>query len=384
MDRSALARVVRYAQSHGGSTLGAGLLALLLGAACATSAGPSPAARGATPLTAAPAAPAPSLEPTAAPPAGLLTVRLAHAGGIGSAGRFIATERGYFQEEGLVLEEVPFDTSTTMLPALASGQIDIATGGINAGLFNAIAQGISVRLALDVWTAYPGNEAGGLIVRKELIDSGQVRTMADLRGRKIGITSRGHATELALDLGLQQDGLTVADVEPALLPYPEMNIALANRNVDGAISIEPFAAQAVQQGIAARFKAWSELVPYDNPAMLMFSEEFADSRGEAARRFAKAYVRGVRVYDQARTKGVDREEVISYMIKHTTLKDRAAYDWIPWPSMNPDGRVNAEAIGMGQDWLFEHGYVRQKIDLGRVIDMRFADYAVAQLGPYQP
>ncbi len=29
-----------------------------------------------------------------------------------------------------------------------------------AGLFNAVAQGIGVRIVLDQWTAYPGNEAG--------------------------------------------------------------------------------------------------------------------------------------------------------------------------------------------------------------------------------
>jgi NitT/TauT family transport system substrate-binding protein len=311
-------------------------------------------------------------------------VRLAAAGGIGSAGRFVAQERGYYREAGIVVEEIPFDTSTTMLPALAAGQIDVATGGIAAGLFNAIAQGIPVRIVLDVWSAVPGNEAGGLLVRKDLVDGGQVRSMADLRGRRIGITSRGHATEFVLDLGLQQEGLTVADVEPALLPYPEMNIALANRNVDGAVSIEPFAAGAVNQGIAARFKPWSELVPYDQPASLMFSEEFADARTEAGLRFAKAYVRGLRVYHDARTKGTDREEVIGYMIKLTEMKDRAIYDTMPWPSNNPDGRVNAEIIAAAQDWLFERGYVKTKVDLARVIDSRFADYAVAQLGPYQP
>jgi NitT/TauT family transport system substrate-binding protein len=142
--------------------------------------------------------------------------------------------------------------------------------------------------------------------------------------------------------------------------------------------------RAVSQGIAVRFKAWPELVPNDQPAMLMFSEDFADNRTEAGLRFAKAYVRGLRAYHEARTKGTNREEVIGYMIKLTELKDRAIYDTMPWPSNNPDGRVNAEMIGTAQDWLFDHGYVKTKIDLSRVIDSRFADYAVAQLGPYQP
>jgi hypothetical protein len=57
---------------------------------------------------------------------------------------------------------------------------------------------------------------------------------------------------------------------------------------------------------------------------------------------------------------------------------------MPWPSNNPDGRVNPEIIAAAQEWLHERGYVRTKVDLNKVIDQRFADYAAAQLGPYQP
>jgi hypothetical protein len=60
------------------------------------------------------------------------------------------------------------------------------------------------------------------------------------------------------------------------------------------------------------------------------------------------------------------------------------YDQIPWPAANPDGRVSVEAIAAAQDWFVEHGYVQTKVDMSKVVDNRFADYAVAQLGPYQP
>jgi hypothetical protein len=46
--------------------------------------------------------------------------------------------------------------------------------------------------------------------------------------------------------------------------------------------------------------------------------------------------------------------------------------------------VNAEAIAQQQEWFYERGYVPRKVDLSKVIDHQFADYAVAQLGPYGP
>ncbi len=366
------------------------VLAMLL-AACRGSGAPAPPAAGVAPAPPAPAAgaPPPPTEPAGPPapataPPPLTTLKIAGQPSISSAARYIAIERGYLREEGIDLEQVHSDTSAQMLPSLAAGQIDMGVGGVAAGLFNAIAQGIPVRMVLDMWTAYPGNEAGGLIIRKDLVDSGQVRDFRDLRGLRIAITANGQATQYGLHMGLAQGGLTLADVETTLMAYPDMTVALGNRNIDGAVTIEPYGTLAVVQGFATRFKPWPELIPYDNPASIMFSETFAEGRNDLAKRFAKAYVRALRDYDQARTKGKDREEIIAIIQKHVPFLDRALYDVIPWPSNNPDGRVNPETIAAAQDWFFERGYVPTKVDLAKVIDNQFADYAVEQLGPYRP
>ncbi|HZU07564.1 MAG TPA: ABC transporter substrate-binding protein [Chloroflexota bacterium] len=351
-------------------------------AACGGSA-PTPSERSA----AVPASPAGSqAEPAAAPaPPPRLRVRMAMVpGALSHAARFVAVERGYFEEEGIEIEEHAFDTSAKMLPALAADQVDMAVGGISAGLFNAIAQGIAVRLVLDHTTAPPGEGAGGLLVRKDLIESGRVRDVSDLRGQRVAITSKGQATEFVLHTALTQAGLAMADVEVPELAYPDMTLALANRSIEAAIMIEPFAAVAVSQGVAVRFKRWGEIIPNDHMAMLMFSQRFAETNAEAGRRYAKAYVRGIRDYHEARTKGRDREAILAILMKYTGLRDRAVVDQMDWVPIHPDGRINGETLAAAQDFFAERGYVPNKVDLTQVIDHRFADYAVAQLGPYQP
>jgi NitT/TauT family transport system substrate-binding protein len=322
--------------------------------------------------------------PAAKPAPARALVKIATTPSISNGGRYIAMEKGYFEEEGIELEDVPSDTSAQLLPSLAAGQIDILSGGPTSGLFNAIAQGIPARMVLDQWTGFPGNEAGGIIARKDLMDSGRLREPSDLRGLRVAMTSKGHVTEIVLDVMLKQGGLTWADVDPFELSYPNMNTALANNALDAAVSIEPFATQAIGAGFAQRWKPWAEVVPNDAIALIMYSQAFSEQKNDAAKRYAKAYVRGLRDYHEARTKGKDREQVIAWYQKHTTLKDRAVYDLIPWPSNNPDGRVNAEAIAAAQDWFHEHGYVQTKVDISKVVDNQFADYAVAQLGRYQP
>jgi len=365
--------------------IGPAACALLL-AACAggaTSTGPR-AAPASAPAPAA-AAEQPAAAAVAAPAAPRLeTVKVSVFPSMGHAGTFIGMKRGYFGEEGIEVEEVPYDTSSQIIPSLSVGQLDIATGGTAAGFFNAIAQGINVRITLDQTSAAPGTMTNGVLVRRELIDSGRLREPADLRGLRLAFTSKGHSTEMLLDTVLGWGGLTFQDVETTQLPYPEMNIALANNNLDIAASIDPNLGLAVQEGYGVRWKTWSEVLPNDQVSVVMFSPSFADSRAETAKRLTRAWLRGVREYESARTKGTNREDVIAIFQEHNILRDRALYDVLPWPAINPNGRPNAAAIAAAQDWFAAHGYVPRKIDLSQVIDNQFADYAVAQLGPYQP
>jgi len=342
---------------------------------------PPAAAAGSTTSAGAPVAQA-TYQADAAP--WLETVKVSTQPIISFAPVFVGRERGYFRQEGIEIEEVAFDTSSQIMPSLAADQIDVAAGGTAAGLFNAIAQGISVRIVLDQWTASPGNEAGGVIVRKELIDSGRVRQPADLRALRVGFTSKGHSTEMLMDKALSAGGVTLQEVQTIELPYPDMNLALSSSNLDVTSSIEPYAALASQNGWAVRWKTWAELLPNDQVAQLMYSPGFAGGRYEVARRFAKAWIRGVRDYEAARTVGTDREAVIAILIQQTIMKERPLYDIVPWQPLNPDGRVNGEAIAMAQDWFVAHGYVPRPVDVPSLIDSQFADYAVAQLGPYRP
>src|SRR4051794_9919224 len=197
--------------------LGLALVACTSGTPAASKPAPAPAApsNNAPPAAASNPAPAGQAPAAAAPTAlpGLAKIKIATTPSISNGGRYIADERGYFREEGLELEDVASDTSAQMLPSLAAGQIEIGAGGVAAGLFNAIAQGIPVRIVLDQWTAYPGNGAGGMILRKDLADSGRVRDFADLRGLNVAITLKGQATQYGLAMGLAKAGLGLADVE---------------------------------------------------------------------------------------------------------------------------------------------------------------------------
>ena len=73
-------------------------------------------------------------------------VRIGINGVISDAPFFIATEKGYFAEQGIKPDFVPFDAGPKMIAPLGAGQLDVAGGAASAGLFNAAARGIISRL----------------------------------------------------------------------------------------------------------------------------------------------------------------------------------------------------------------------------------------------
>src|SRR5688572_11626134 len=199
-----------------------GLVVWLIAACGAPSAPSRPA--GAAGATAAPAKPAPTMAaPTAAAPSGqgyrptplspAVPVKVAAVNSISDAGVFIALENGYFEQEGLAVDlQNVGGGAQTMIPLLGTGQLDVASGGIAPGLFNAAAREVPLRLVADKGsTPGPDWDFVALMVRKDLIESGRVRDYADLRGLTVAGIGRGAIAEVEVADALAKGGLTFDD-----------------------------------------------------------------------------------------------------------------------------------------------------------------------------
>src|SRR5581483_2816478 len=327
----------------------------------------------------APSAPAASA-PTAAPaPA---TVRMGCIQGTSDAGIFIAEERGYFREQGVALDCTNFVSATEMVAPLASGQLDVGGGAPSAGLGNALARGITLKIVADKGSTPPGFGYAGIVIRKDLWDSG-VRTPADLRGHRVSLnTVAGSSMEAALNRALGDYGMTTADVELVPLAFPDMPPALANRSVDAIYPIEPFVVLSVELGNGSLWARTDEWYPGEQIAVLLYSRDFAEQQRDVGRRYMTAYLRALRDYNDAFLKGdpAKRREVVDILIRNTPLKDAALYEKMAMPGLAPNGRVNLQALEQDQEYYLRTGKQQQPIDLSQVVDTSFAEWAVQQLG----
>jgi len=97
-----------------------------------------------------------------------------------------------------------------------------------------------------------------------------------------------------------------------------------------------------------------------------------------------AYVRAMRDYYRAFFgDGQGREELIQLLSRITGVRDTALLERLAPSWMDPDGGVNEASVRAVQRWYFERGDLTGEVDLSRVIDPSFVDYALQQLGRYR-
>jgi NitT/TauT family transport system substrate-binding protein len=222
------------------------------------------------------------------------------------------------------------------------------------------------------------------MVRKDLVDSGQVKDYADLKGLTIATTSKGNSTEVDVAKALEKGRLTLADINYVNMSFPDMVSAFANQAIDAGIVIEPFVSRVESQGTAVRWKGTTDFYGNQQIAVIMYGPAFVTERQDVARRFMIAYLRGVRDYNDAfGPKRQGRDEVVQILTKHTTVKDPKDYEQMRPAGLDPDGKVNLDSIRQDLDYYERTGLVPTPVDLAKVIDMSFQEYALQVLGPYQ-
>ncbi|HEY3641711.1 MAG TPA: ABC transporter substrate-binding protein [Xanthobacteraceae bacterium] len=315
-------------------------------------------------------------------------VRIGIARTMSDVGYYVADAMGYFRDEGIDVILTPFNSAAQMMAPLGVGDLDVGGGTVSAGFYNSIARGIATRIVADQASMKPGYGYSSLMVRKDLLDSGRYKTLADLKGMKVAIGAPGTGTASALNQTLKMGGLKYGDVEVVYLGFPEHLPAFLNKGIDAAISNEPTMTLEIEQGAAVRIVGNDVTYPDQQTAVVFYSERFIKSRHDVAERFMRAYLRGIRLYNDAlkdgRLAGPAADKIIPILTKYTSTKDAAMFRRIIPSAVNPNGEVNIAGLKRDLDFFRELGLIESKeVSADGVVDGSFVKAAVAQLGPYE-
>jgi NitT/TauT family transport system substrate-binding protein len=301
---------------------------------------------------------------------------------------FIAEAKGYFKDEGLTVDLIPFASAAKMVAPLGIGELDAGGGGVSAGLYNAVARGVGLKIVADKAHISPGYSYASLLVRKDLVTSGKFKDYKGLKGLKVAISGIGGVDESVLNQALKRGGLKWGDADVVPLGFRQHPAAYKNGAIDASITNEPTLTYILRQGTAVRFAYNEQFYPDEQTAVLIYGDLFIKKRRATAEKFIRAYLRGVRYYNDAlkdgHLAGPAADDVINILVKYSSLKDAAVYRAITPQASDPDGKVSV--AGLQKDWTFfkDHGEINGKVTVDDIVDPSFAKKAVAELGPYRP
>jgi NitT/TauT family transport system substrate-binding protein len=317
------------------------------------------------------------------------SVKVASSGIASDIGFFIAYKKGYFRAEGLDVSLTTLANSPQMIGPLGMGQLDVGGGTVAASLYNAVAQNIAIRAVADKGSMRPGYGFSGLLVRRDLVDSGRFKSFKDLKGMTIGVGTLGSANSSAVNEALKRGGLTWQDANMVALTFPQHLAAYANKAIDASMTNEPTASEAVKEGLAVRIAGNDEIYPDQQTAVVLYSEIFARQRPQLALKFMRAYIKAIREYNDAlkdgRIAGPNADEVISILTEYTFIKDAQVHREITPAAIDPDGRINMNGLRNDLQFFKDRKLIQDAgITVERIVDTSFAIAAVKELGPYVP
>jgi NitT/TauT family transport system substrate-binding protein len=307
------------------------------------------------------------------------TIKVGSSPVLSSAGIYLAKERGYFKEQGLEVEISDFGNSgAPMTMLLSKGELDVGAGNITAGLFNAIASGEQFKIVADKGSIDKDKDYLSLIVRNDLIKSGRYKTLKDLKGFKMGLTSLdGVSQEILTEKFLLSAGLKLEDVTFVKLSYADMNLALKSGTIDATIQIEPFLTKAQVDGIATKVAGGSSVYSKQQSGVLLYSPKFIKESPEEAKKFMVAYAKAVNDYNKAFVKNEGRQEVINDLKKSFKYDDKT-WDTMAIVGLNDFGQLNTKELVDDIKW-YEAKYVKKKLNASEIIDESFTSFAKEKL-----
>lgn len=308
-------------------------------------------------------------------------VRVGAFSSISDAGLYIAQEKGYFAEQNIDVTFVQVTGGGMMTSELANGNLDVSGGSPGAGIYNAVRQGIPLRVVADKGSSHPGHGYFAFVVRNDLVD--EIKTAEDLRGRTLAVTGfgRGASSEVTIHRLLSEAGVKESEVNLIGMGFGDILAAMGTGRVEVGVLIEPLVTKAESDNIGTVWKRVDDIYPSQQYGALIYGPGIIE-RPDVAKRFMVAYLKGTRYYTDAMSGKIPRDELVEILTKHTSVKDPDLYGVMTFPGLNPNGTLNTEGMKYDSNWFLSAGRMREKVEVERVIDTSYVDAAVEQLGPY--
>jgi len=232
-------------------------------------------------------------------------------------------QKGLFKKYGLDAEVISVSGASLVVQILAGGSIDFAIAGQAA--VRAAAQGADMVMIASYINHFPW----AIIVKPE------IRKVADIKGKKIGISRFGSASEVAVRVTMEHLGVN-----------PDKDIAMIQA---GGQTEPPLSGLGDKLGFNTYFKMADLGISYPHEGIVV-SRKYAAAHGETIMNFLKAFLESVHAMK------TDKAFALSAIAGHLRLdpvKDRDALEATYREAVLGDYEKNPRASADGVKFVLD-------------------------------
>lgn len=275
----------------------------------------------------------------------------------------MAQRRGFFKEENIEVEIIRMNPNVA-ITALATGDVDYCQ------LFGAVVGGAIAGLPVRIVAGFLDNWPMTLIAQPEL------KTLKDLKGKTLGISSFGATPDVGARLMIKQAGIDPEkDIKILALGSDAARLtALKQRIVDVVVISPPADAQMERQGYKILARAY-ELFSFPYLGLGTHLKKLREKPDEI-RRVIKATIRANRFIRD------NRDEAVRALIAWGKVEPEfayASYDALR-NLFNADGAVPEDGLKLVIDQARRSAKVTREVAPGEVVDLSFLRQAQTDLG----
>jgi NitT/TauT family transport system substrate-binding protein len=280
-------------------------------------------------------------------------VKVAHVPSLLFAPLYVAIEKGYLTEQGLMVTLETVTAGQDAMALTANNQLDAVVAGFSVALFNAVDRGLDIKVVGSMGAQPKQGRPSALMVRNDLLSGGQVKEMKDLKGKKIAIAGgNGSTGAYWLATRLRDGGLALGDVEIVNLGFADQVQAFKQGAIDAAIPAAPFTEQIRQDGTADYFGG--TFTAGASAVGIIYGPTLLKDRPEVGRRLAAALVKGSQA---VQGDAIKSEENLAIFSKYTripveTLRSMDPYEYAP------DLAPNAQTLMDMQEVFIKEGQLK--------------------------
>ncbi|MEU8247677.1 ABC transporter substrate-binding protein [Nonomuraea sp. NPDC048916] len=278
--------------------------------------------------------------------------------GADSAPLFIAIERGFFKEQGLTVKTEAIQAPQAVLPKLANGSMDVVLGSYATILTIQSTGSEKFKYIADSYQGAAG--AFGVMVGKD----SPVKTVADLKGKKIGVNSLAGLGVLTMNPHLKISGLKPPpdpnkDVTYVEVPTTNWLSALEKGDVDAVWMTDPYVSEAKNKlgatMLVDTMSGPTEALPITGWAA---TEKWVATNPKTMAAFQRAMAKAQNIA------ATDRSAVTKILPTFTKIPaaTAATINLGAYPTT-----LSAQRIQRVADLMLEYGFIKEKIDVSSMI-----------------